>query len=123
MTQFLFSTEGVFTAEVRPYKDDTYILGQVRITQSENPLDRKVDSKEFENISFTLTNKIDDTDHESYALCGNYISVMEVPIKTDINVGKAAREWLINKINEKGIIKLVIPDFDESKGRDNSVIF
>lgn len=102
---------GVFTAEVRPYKDDTYILGQVRITQSENPLDREVDSKEFENISFTLTNKIDDTGHESYELCGNYISAMEVPIKTDINVGKAEREWLINKINEKGIIKLVIPDF------------
>ena len=104
---------GVFSAEVRPYKDDTYILGQVRITQSENPLDRKVDPKEFENISFTLTNKINDTGHESYELCGNYISATEVPIKTDINVGKAAREWLINKINEKGIIKLVIPDFND----------
>ena len=36
---------GVFSAEVRPYKDDTYILGQVRITQSENPLDREVDPR------------------------------------------------------------------------------
>lgn len=104
---------GVFSAEIRPYKDGTYILGQVRITQSENPLDREVDPKEFENISFTLTNKIDDTGHESYTLCGNYISATEVPIKTDINVGKAAREWLIKKVNEKGVIKLVIPNFDE----------
>jgi hypothetical protein len=28
------------------------------------------------------------------------------------NLGKARREWLVNKINEKGIIKLVIPTFD-----------
>lgn len=104
---------GTFAAEVRPYENDTYILGQVRITQSEQPLDKEVDPKEFENISFTLTDKINDTGHESYELCGNYISATEIPIKTDVNVGKAAREWLINKINEKGIIKLIIPDFDE----------
>lgn len=104
---------GIFDAEVRPYENDTYILGQVRITQSEQPLDREVDPKDFENISFTLTNKINDTGYESYELCGNFISAMKIPIKTDVNVGKAAREWLINKINEKGVIKLVIPDFDE----------
>ncbi len=105
--------EGVFVAEVRPYKDGTYILGQVRIIQSENSLDKDVGPKELENISFTLTSKINDVGYESYELRGNYISAMKVPIKTDINVGKAAKEWLINKINEKDVIKLVIPDFDE----------
>ena len=104
---------GVFSAEVRPYKDGTYILGQVRITQSENPLDREVDPKEFEITTFTLINKISDMGVESCELRGHFLSMEKVPVKTDINVGKAAREWLIEKVNEKGIIKLVIPDFEE----------
>ena len=105
---------GIFTAEVRPYKDDTYILGQVRITQSQQPLDGDIaNPKEFEYVSFTLTNKVDSTGHKSYELCGNFLSMEEIPIKSNINVGKAAREWLIEKVNEKGIIKLVIPYFDE----------
>lgn len=104
---------GVFTAEVRPYENDTYILGQVRITQSEQTLDNDIpDPKEFEFTSFTLISKISDTGSESYELRGNFLSMEKVPIKTDINVGKAAREWLIKKVNEKGVIKLVIPDFD-----------
>ena len=103
---------GVFTAEVRPYGDDTYILGQVRITQSQQPLDEGVDPKEFENVSFTLITKTDNTGHKSCELCGNFLSAEEVPIKTSINVGKAAREWLIEKVNEKGVIKLVTPDFN-----------
>lgn len=105
---------GVFTAEVRPYENDTYILGQVRITQSEQTLDNDIpDPKEFEFTSFTLINKISDTGSESCELRGNFLSMEKVPIKTDINVGKAAREWLIEKVNEKGVIKLVIPNFDE----------
>lgn len=104
---------GTFAAEVRPYENDTYILGQVRITQSEQPLDKEVDPKEFENVTFTLITKTDNTGYKSCGLSGNFISATEIPIKTDVNVGKAAREWLIKKINEKGIIKLIIPDFDE----------
>lgn len=104
---------GVFTAEVRPYEDDTYILGQVRITQSEQVLDNDIpDPKDFEFTTFTLINKISDTGEGSYELRGNFLSMEKVPVKTDINVGKAAREWLIKKVNEKGVIKLVIPDFD-----------
>lgn len=104
---------GVFTAEVRPYENDTYVLGQVRITQSEQTLDNDIpDPKQFEFTSFTLINKISDTGSESCELRGNFLSMEKVPIKTDINVGRAAREWLIKKVNEKGVIKLVIPDFD-----------
>lgn len=88
-------------------------MGQVRITQSEQPLDKEVDPKEFENVTFTLITKTDNTGYKFCGLSGNFISTMKIPIKTDINVGKAAREWLIEKINEKGIIKLIIPDFDE----------
>ena len=51
--------------------------------------------------------------YESCELRGNFLSMEKVPIKTDINVGKAAKEWLIKKVNEKGVIKLVIPDFNE----------
>ena len=104
---------GVFTAEVRPYENDTYILGQVRITQSEQSLDNVADPKVFEFTSFTLINRINDSGSESCELRGNFLSVEKIPIKTDINVGKAAREWLIEKVNEKGVIKLVIPNFDE----------
>lgn len=107
---------GVFTAEVRPYgnDNDTYILGQVRITQSQQPIDEDVPNpKEFEYVSFTLITKTDNTGHKSCELCGNFLSAEEIPIKTSINVGKAAREWLIEKVNEKGVIKLVIPDFEE----------
>lgn len=104
---------GVFTAEVRPYENDTFILGRVRITQSEQSLDNDVtDLKAFEFTSFTLTNKINETGIESHELCGNFLSMEKIPIKTNTNVGKAAKEWLIKKVNEKGIIKLVIPDFD-----------
>lgn len=104
---------GVFTAEVRPYENDTYILGQVRITQSEQTLDNDIlDPKEFEFTSFTLINKISDTGDESCELRGNFLSMEKVPVRTNTNVGKAAREWLIKKVNEKGVIKLVIPDFD-----------
>lgn len=104
---------GVSTAEVRPYENGTYILGQVGITQSEQTLDNDIpDPKEFEFTSFALVNKITDTGSESCELRGNFLSMEKIPIKTDINVGKAAREWLIKKVNEKGVIKLVIPDFD-----------
>lgn len=104
---------GTFSAEVRPYKDGTYILGQVRITQFERSIDKEVDSKEFDDISFTLNSKIDNTGYESCELRGDFISAEKVPIRNSINVGNAAREWLIKKVNEKGIIKLIIPDFDE----------
>ena len=104
---------GAFAAEARPYKNDTYILGQVRITQSEQSLDKEVDPKEFENVTFTLITKTDSTGYKSCELSGNFISTMKIPIKTDVNVGRAAREWLIKKVNEKGVIKLVIPDFDK----------
>ena len=104
---------GIFTAEVRPYENDTYILGDVSITQSERSLDKEVDPKEFENVSFTFITKTDNTGHKSYELCGNFISATEIPIRTTTNVGKAAKGWLIEKVNEKGVIKLVIPDFNE----------
>lgn len=104
---------GVFTAEIRPYENGTYILGQVRITQFGQSLNNVADPKTFESTSFTLINKINDNGSESCELRGNFLSIEKIPIKTDINVGKAAREWLIEKVNEKGIIKLVIPYFDE----------
>lgn len=104
---------GVFTAEIRPYENGTYILGQVRITQFGQSLNNVADPKTFESTSFTLINKINGNGSESCELRGNFLSIEKIPIKTDINVGKAAREWLIEKVNEKGIIKLVIPYFDE----------
>lgn len=104
---------GGFSAEIRPYKDDTYLLGQVRMTQSQRPVDEGLDPKDYESISFALISKIYSNKDKSCELNGTYVSAKEIPIKTDINVGKAAKEWLMNKVNEKGVIKLVIPDFDE----------
>ena len=76
-------------------------------------LTKYVDPEKCEDFRFNLTQTVNQNGEETLSMTGYFTSSIEPPEGGyGENLGKARREWLIDKINERGIIKLVIPTFD-----------
>lgn len=112
-----FVWTGSFDLEIRPYSkyEKTYIIGSARmnvekkfLTVYESECSMKCDS-----FTFNINQIINQDGKETISMRGQFTTSIEPPEGGyGGNLGKARREWLVNKINEKGIIKLVIPTFD-----------
>lgn len=106
---------GNFNLEIRPCAkyDKTYLIGAARMYVEKKFLTKYDDPQKCEDFHFNLTKTVDQDGKETLSMRGYFNTSIEPPAGGyGENLGKARREWLIDKINERGIIKLVIPTFD-----------
>lgn len=110
-----FVWTGTFDLEIRPYSkfEKTYLIGSARMSVEKKFLTKYEDPVRLENFSFNITQTVNQDGKETISMRGYFTTSTEPPEGGyGCNLGKARREWLVNKINEKEIIKLVIPTFD-----------
>lgn len=112
-----FVWSGSFDLEIRPYAkyDKTYLIGQawMRVEKKFLTVYESERSMRGEEFNFHITQTTDQDGKETISMRGYFTTAIEPPEGGfGFNLGKARREWLMNKINEKGIIKLVTPTFD-----------
>lgn len=110
-----FAWTGTFDLVIRPCSESykTYLVGSARMSVEKKFLPVYENPVKCDNFNFNITQTIDQDGKESTSMRGHFTTLTEPPEGGyGENLGKARREWLVNKINEKGIVKLVIPDFD-----------
>lgn len=107
--------KGTFEIEISPYakSDKTYLINNARMNVEKKFLTKCEIPQKYDSFTFDIIKKINQDGKGTFAISGNFITPTEPPEDYfGLNIGNARKEWLINKINEKGIIKLVIPTFD-----------
>lgn len=110
-----FVWTGSFDLEIRPYAkyEKTYLIGSARMNVEKKYLTVPDNPEKYDSFNFNITQTINQDGKETISMRGHFTTSIEPPEGGyGCNLGKARREWLVNKINEKGIIKLVIPTFD-----------
>lgn len=106
---------GRFNVTIRPYINhpNTYIMGSVAMSVEKKFLTSDVNPADYDNIYFKIVKTIDQDGKEKIEMYGNFSSSIELPAGGEGgNCGKARREWLAEKVNERGVIKLAMPTFD-----------
>jgi len=91
---------GHFKVEIRPFIKKHYILHKVEIMEQE----REVLPAGYgpkEKFEFSVGHIIKTDGPEVYIIVGEFTSMEKVPTE-----GKAAKEWIAQKVNEKGLITL-----------------
>lgn len=92
--------KGHFRAELHLVGEKHYVLGKIDYVKQEGePLSGDYNVKE--KFEFSVGHIIKTDGPESYIISGEFTSMEKVPTE-----GKAAREWIVQKANEKGLITL-----------------
>ena len=91
--------KGNFKAELHLIDEKHYVLGKIDyVNQRGEPLSGDYNVKEFE---FSVDHIIKTDGPEIYIISGKFTSMEKVPTEE-----KAAKEWIAQKANEKGLITL-----------------
>lgn len=101
---------GHFKVEIRPLIKKHYILHKIMIMNQE----REVLPDEYEpeeNFEFSVGHVIKTDAPEIYLIAGEFTSVEKAPLERgeDPNKSDALKQWIIQKVNEKGLITLELP--------------
>lgn len=92
--------EGSFRAELHLIGEKHYVLGKIDYVKQEGePL--SVDYNVKEKFEFSVGHIIKTDGPEIYIISGEFTSAEEAPTE-----GDAAKEWITQKANEKGLITL-----------------
>ena len=107
--------EGNFSAELRPFgvEPETYIFGKLNLWSKRKYIPEDEDPEQYDNFSFSIYKTITDTNKVTTKIHGSFKNPTQVPpcSEEDLSIERARREWLMKKINEKNLIKIVMPDF------------
>lgn len=108
--------EGNFSVELRPFgaEPETYIFGKVNLWSKRKCIPEEEDPEQYDNFSFSIDKTITDTNKVTTKIRGSFESPTRVPpcSEEDLSIERVRREWLMKKINAKGLIKIVMPDFE-----------
>ena len=92
--------KGRFRAELHFIGEKHYVLGKIDyVKQETEPL--SVDCNVKEKFEFSVGHIIKTDGPEIYIISGEFTSAEEAPTE-----GEAAKEWITQKVNEKGLITL-----------------
>lgn len=102
--------DGHFKVEIRPLVNKHYILHKIMIMNQERKV-LPVECEPKEKFEFSVGHVIKTDAPEIYLIAGEFTSVEKAPFESDEHPNKsdALKQWLIRKINEKGLITLELP--------------
>lgn len=106
---------GSFNLEIRPYaeRENTYLIGSANMNVDKQFLAMTEDPATREDFNFRITTTVTQDGKKTISMYGTFHTTVEPPAGGyGSNLGKARREWLVEKINKKNVIKLVMPTFD-----------
>lgn len=108
---------GFFNLEVFPYlnHDKTYTISRALMSVNKKFLTKyeAEHSTRCDNFNFAITKTINQDGGETVSVKGRFTTSTEPPKGGGgQNLGGYNKQWLIDKINEKGIIKLVMSTYD-----------
>ena len=108
---------GDFSIELRPFgiEPETYIFGSLNYFNSrELCVPENGTPEQHDYFGFSIQKTIADTNKVTMKIYGNFESPTQLPFYSEDvpSVERARREWLMEKINAKGLIKVVMPDFE-----------
>jgi hypothetical protein len=108
--------QGSFMADLRPYGEnpETYIFGKINFELRKKYLKDNEKVESFNDFKFHITKRITDQNRTFVSVCGSFINPTELPFffGRESSDEKNRRKWLIDKINTKNIIQIVLPDFE-----------
>ena len=108
--------EGSFSAVLRPFggEPETYIFGNLDFMSYKRYVHENEIPEQHDDFSFYISKTITDTNKVTTKISGTFENPTQFPfyLKKVPSVERARREWLMNKINAKGLIKIVMPDFE-----------
>lgn len=107
---------GSFSAELRPFgiEPETYIFGNLDFVSYKQYTSENETPEQHDDFNFSISKTITDTNRVTTKVYGTFEVPTQLPFYSEEvpSVEKARREWLKEKINVKGLIKIVMPDFE-----------
>lgn len=108
--------EGNFSAELRPFgtEPETYIFGNLNFMSYKRYIQENETPEQHNDFSFYINKTISDTNKVTTKISGTFENPTQFSfyLKEVPSVERARREWLMEKINAKGLVKIVMPDFE-----------
>ena len=89
---------------------DTYLMTHLNYSCNKKYLDPNIDPKNYERFNYNFEKTVSSNGRCDCKVSGWFDSATEPPPSLP---QKQLREWLRDKINEKGYIKVTLPDYDE----------
>lgn len=100
---------GYFSLSLIPYQghENTYLMKTLNYSVNRKPINGK--PEDYENFDYIFKCTVNSNGHVECSISGDFYSATEPPPSLP---EKQLREWLRDKINAKGQIKVVVPSFD-----------
>lgn len=100
---------GYFSLTLIPYQgyENTYLMKTLNYSLNKKFIDGK--PEDYEDFDYIFKHTINSNGHIECSISGDFCSATEPPPSLP---EKQLREWLRDKINAKGQLKVVVPSFD-----------
>ena len=100
---------GYFSLTLIPYQEheNTYLIKTLNYSLNKKFINGK--PEDYEDFDYIFKHTINSNGHVECSISGNFCSATEPPPSSP---EKQLREWLRDKINAKGQLKVVVPSFD-----------